>query len=71
MWIKRDAAEADYEKGEDFSHKERVLSVIFEASASAFFQKKRNFLDGAASLAADSRLIRQLMPLPTAAGLER
>jgi hypothetical protein len=71
MWIKRDAREANYEKGEDFSHKERVLSVIFEASASAFFPKKRNVLDGAAGVAADSRSIWQSMRLPAAASLER
>src|SRR4029453_13517137 len=43
---KRNATEADNEKGGDFSHKERVLSVMFAASASDFFKKIIFFLAG-------------------------
>src|SRR5437867_1451806 len=42
-WIKRDATEADNEKGGYFSHKERVISIILAASASDFFNKIANF----------------------------
>ncbi|PYJ48825.1 MAG: hypothetical protein DME50_14900 [Verrucomicrobia bacterium] len=47
------ATKADNEKGDDFWHKERVLSVIFEPSASDFF-KNRNFFCGPCRMGAGS-----------------
>src|SRR6266699_1750049 len=42
-WVKCHATEAENEKGGDFSHKERVISVILTSSASGFFKKIVNF----------------------------